>query len=241
MRFLGFVYGVISYLIGFLGLVCIIAALARFLPYGFLHQSDASEAGNIGGALHNLVLVFVWGLIHSGMARPSFKNIVTKILPEPLERPTYVLIAGITSYLLIGYWQNLSGYLWMIESDSISYAIWAVFVLGWLFLFAATFAINHFDLFGLRQVYFYYKKMDRPPLAFVEKAMYRYIRHPIQTGVLIGIWVTPVMSYTQLMLSIGFTAYIFVGLIYEERDLIAEHGDSYREYRDRTGKVFPKF
>jgi protein-S-isoprenylcysteine O-methyltransferase Ste14 len=237
MRIATLLYGTISYLIGFLGLVCIIAALAKLLPFGFLHDSQVSL--NLA-VLYNFVLVIVWGLIHSYLARPSVKEKITKIIPEPIERSTYVLIAGLTSFALIGYWSEVPGILWSI-SGAISYLIWGLFVLGWVFLFAATFAINHFDLFGLRQVYFHFKNMDRPPLAFVEKAMYRYIRHPIQTGVLVGIWATPEMSCTHLILSIGFSVYIFIGLIYEERDLIAEHGDSYRAYRDRTGKILPKF
>jgi len=175
------------------------------------------------------------------MARPNFKALLTKVIPEPAERATYVLVAGLTSVVLTGYWMEVPGQIWQIENTSVAYLLWGIFIFGWVFLLAATFAINHFDLFGLRQVYFHFKNQPRPPLNFVKCAMYRYVRHPIQTGVLIGIWFTPLMSATQLVLSIGFTVYIFVGLWFEERDLIREHGDEYRQYRSETGMVLPSF
>lgn len=231
-------YGVISYFIGVAGLAAIILALAGILDFGFL---KSSAGGGVNPILWNVGLVAVWGIIHTGMARPGFKKSITKIIPEPAERASYVLVAGITSLLLIGLWQIVPGQVWHIEATGIVYALWALFVFGWVFLLAATFAINHFDLFGLRQVFLNFKNQPRPPLTFVKRAMYKYIRHPIQTGVLIGIWATPSMSMTQIVLSVGFTIYIFIGLWYEERDLIAEHGDAYRTYRGETGKVLPKF
>ena len=237
-RLIVFLYGVLSYLFGVLGLLCIIAVLARVMPWGFL--SDVRTENSVAIVL-NVILVLVWGVIHSIMARPSFKAWFTKIVPEAAERSTYVLVAGITSIALTGYWQNIDGYLWQIESGTLSTILWGIFGFGWVFLLASTFAINHFDLFGLRQVFYNLKNQPRPPLNFVKRAMYAYIRHPIQTGVLIGVWVTPIMSMTQVILSIGFTIYIIVGLRYEERDLIAEHGESYIKYKSETGMVLPKF
>ncbi len=237
-RTLILVYGVVSYFIGVAGLACIIAALAGFLPYGFWLQGAESLPGPI---VWNVLLVTIWGIIHSLMARPGFKSGLTKFIPEAAERATYVLVAGITSAALIGFWQNVPGQVWLIESGGLAYAIWAIFALGWVFLLAATFAINHFDLFGLRQVFMNFRQQPRPPLSFVKRAMYKYVRHPIQTGVLIGIWATPSMTITQIVLSIGFTLYIFIGLWFEERDLIAEHGEAYLQYRREAGKLFPKF
>jgi len=237
-RLLVFIYGVVSYFIGVIGLVSIITVLARLMPYGYLSNQPIESLPSVAW---NVLLVAAWGFIHTAMARPSFKTVITKIIPEPAERATYVLVAGITSVILTGYWAEVPGTLWQIENTSIAYLLWGIFIAGWIFLFVATFAINHFDLFGLRQVYFYFKNQPRPPLNFVKNLMYRYVRHPIQTGVLIGIWFTPLMSATQLVLSIGFTVYIFVGLWFEERDLIREHGDEYRQYRSETGMVLPSF
>jgi protein-S-isoprenylcysteine O-methyltransferase Ste14 len=237
MKMLVLLYGVVSYFIGVAGLACIILVLAGFIPYGFLAGEAALPLPPILGYV---ILVALWGVIHTGMARPGFKAKLTKISPEPAERATYVLMAGVTSIVMMGYWQIVPGQIWTIAEGGLAYALWALFWFGWVFLLASTFAINHFDLFGLRQVFMNFKNQPRPPLDFVQRAMYKYVRHPIQTGVLIGIWATPSMSMTQLMLSVGFTVYIIVGLWFEERDLVREHGDDYIAYRKQTGSVFPK-
>jgi protein-S-isoprenylcysteine O-methyltransferase Ste14 len=232
-------YGVVSYFIGVVGLVAIIAVLAGLMPWGFLLQENFESSMN--PIIWNVLLVGAWGVIHTITARENFKSILTKVIPEPAERPTYVLIAGLSSVALVGFWHSVPGQLWLVEAPIGVYLLWAVFVFGWIFLLASTFAINHFDLFGLRQVYLHYKALPRPPLAFVKRAMYQYIRHPIQTGVLIGVWATPSMTMTQVILSLGFTAYIFVGLWFEERDLIKAHGDDYLNYCNEAGKLLPKF
>jgi protein-S-isoprenylcysteine O-methyltransferase Ste14 len=236
-RLLVLLYGVVSYLIGVLGLAAIIAVLAGFIPWGFLHQGFYGASQPI---IWNCFLVLIWGVVHSVMARPSFKAVITKLIPAAAERPSYVLFAGITSVALVGFWALVPGQVWLVEAGWAVTLLWGLFWFGWVFLLASTFAINHFDLFGLRQVYLHYKKMPEAPLQFVKRAMYQYVRHPIQTGVLIGVWATPTMTMTQLVLSIGFTVYIVVGLWFEERDLIAEHGDEYLKYRDQVGKLFPK-
>ena len=237
-RTLILLYGVASYFLGVIGLTCIILSIAGLVPYGFIL---AEQNSRLSPVIWNSILVFIWGAIHTGMARPKFKRGLTKIIPEAAERSTYILVAGLTSIALVGLWQHIPGQVWHIESTSIAYLLWAIFIFGWVFLLGATFAINHFDLFGLRQVFLNFKNTERPPLEFTKRAMYKYIRHPIQTGVLIGVWATPTMANTQIVLSIGFTIYIFIGLWFEERDLIAEHGEDYLQYRRETGKVLPKF
>lgn len=236
-RLLVLVYGIVSYFIGVLGLLSIILVLAKLLPWGFLWRDSPVSFNPI---IWNIFLVALWGFIHSAMARPGFKARLTKIIPEPAERATYILVSGITSILLTGYWMTVPGTVWQINSSAGIYILWGLFAFGWVFLLAATFAINHFDLFGLRQVYLNFKNQPRAKLNFVKRAMYKYIRHPIQTGILIGIWATPLMTKTQIILSFGFTAYIFIGLWFEERDLVREHGESYEAYRKEAGKVLPK-
>ncbi len=231
-------YGIVCYFIGVIGLVSIIAVLAQIVPFGYLWGEGGPSVQPIAW---NVLLVAVWGLIHSGMARPGFKAVITKMIPTAAERATYVLVSGVTSIALTGYWMEVPGQVWLVEQPTLVYLLWALFAFGWAFLLASTFAINHFDLFGLRQVYLNFRNQPNPPLSFVKRFMYSYIRHPIQTGVLIGVWATPSMTMTQIVLSLGFTAYIFIGLYFEERDLIAEHGDSYRAYRKEAGKILPKF
>lgn len=229
-------YGIISYFIGVAGLACIILALAKLIPFGFLTAAQSSVP-----IISNVVLVALWGVIHTVMARDSFKAVLTKIIPHAAERPTYVLVAGITSFLLVGLWQTVGGVIWSVTNPSAAIAIWLVFGFGWVYLLASTFAINHFDLFGLRQVYLNYVNREPAPIAFTKRAMYRFTRHPIQTGVLIGIWAIPEMTVTHAILSIGFTVYIFVGLWFEEKDLVKDIGAPYEQYRQETGKLFPKF
>lgn len=236
-RLIVLLYGLISYLLGVVGLVAIIAVLAGFMPWGFLLKG---QEWPVSPVLVNLGLVSMWGFIHTVMARQSFKDLVTKLIPVAAERPTYVLIAGITSIALVGYWHQVPGQLWHLEAGLLASVILCVFWFGWVFLLASTFAINHFDLFGLRQVYLHYRELPQAPIAFVKRAMYQYIRHPIQTGVIIGVWATPSMSMTHALLSVGFTAYIFIGLWYEERDLIKAHGQDYTDYKKEAGKLFPR-
>ena len=236
-RLIVLLYGVVSYFIGVLGLAAIIVVLAGFMPWGFLHEGDYGASQPI---LWNLFLILIWSVIHTGMARPSFKAIITKIIPNAAERPTYVLLAGLTSIALVGYWAIVPGYIWQVQAALAVGLLWGLFWFGWVFLLASSFAINHFDLFGLRQVYLNFKEMPAAPVEFVQRAMYQYVRHPIQTGVVIGVWATPMMSVNQLILSIGFSVYIVIGLWFEERDLIAEHGEEYLKYRDQVGKLFPK-
>jgi len=238
-RSLVLLYGVVAYLIGVSGLLAIIAVLAGLMPWGFLLKSPVQSTLN--PIVWNFLLVALWGFIHTITARASFKSVLIKLIPEPAERPTYTLIAGVTSIALVGLWRSLPGQVWSVELVWLTYLLWTLFIFGWSFLLAATFAINHFDLFGLRQVFMHYKQMPRSPLPFVKRAMYQYVRHPIQTGVLIGVWATPSMTVTQVILSIGFTIYIFIGLWFEERDLIKNHGDDYLQYCKETGKLFPRF
>jgi len=235
-RTLVLIYGVVSYFIGVAGLAFIILALAQLIPFGFM---TANDLGN--PLVTNLLLVVAWGAIHSILARSSFKRVLTRFIPEPAERPTYVLVAGITSILLIGLWQAVPGVIWSVSNPTAAIALWTLFAFSWVYLLTATFAINHFDLFGLRQVYLNFRNLPRPPLQFVKRAMYSFSRHPIQTGVLIGVWVTPLMSATQFVLTIGFTTYIFVGLWFEEKDLVKQIGDRYIAYRKEAGMFLPKF
>jgi protein-S-isoprenylcysteine O-methyltransferase Ste14 len=233
-RTLVLIYGVISYFVGVVGLLAIVALAADLVPAHLQSETAMPVLWNIG-------LVAAWGVIHSYMARRSFKSMLTRLIPEPAERPTYVLVAGISSLLMVGLWQEMSAVIWSVESPALVTALWVMFGFGWVYTLAATFAINHFDLFGLRQVYLHFRNLPRDPLNFVKRAMYRFSRHPIQTGVLIGIWFTPLMTASHLILSIGFTIYIFIGLWFEEKDLIRDIGEPYEQYRREAGMFLPKF
>jgi len=235
-RFIVLIYGVISYFLGVVGLVAIVALASGLLPIGYLAIPSLGSP-----ILSNVVLAALWGLVHSVMARDSFKSVLTRFIPEPAERPTYVLIAGVTSLLMVGLWQEVPGIIWSAQAPGLVTFLWIMFGFGWLYTLASTFAINHFDLFGLRQVYLHFQRQPRAPLNFVKRGMYKFSRHPIQTGVLIGVWFIPTMTATHLILSIGFTVYIFIGLWFEEKDLVKDIGEPYEQYRREAGMFLPKF
>jgi len=190
--------------------------------------------------LTNIVLIIIFASQHSIMARTWFKIVINKFINPTAERSTYALMSGLSLWLIVYFWQPIDGVLWSIESSFISSIIIILFCFGWLFSTLATFIINHFELFGLQQVYLNLMNKPSPQINFSEKLLYRFIRHPIQLGILIGIWATPIMTYGHLTLSTLFTAYIFIGLYLEEKDLVSALGDVYIDYKKRVGMIFPK-
>lgn len=231
-------YGVVAYLIGLSGLLYFLLYVGgwEFLP---LHI-DSRQPGPLPRAIAiNLGLILLFGIQHSVMARIRFKHRMTKLLPHAIERSTYVLLSGLLMYLICGLWQPIAGTLWSIENEYLATLLIAVQISGWLILVGATFEIDHFELMGLRQVWQHARSQEfqRPP--FKEKYLYRIVRHPIQLGILIGMWVTPVMTITHLMMAITMTVYIFIGLYFEEQTLIAMIGQRYEEYRKRVPKLIP--
>lgn len=227
-------YGAMSYLIGVTGLGALILGMAGLIPMG---QIIPLTNNSLVAFLSNAVLTTLFGLQHSVMARPIFKSMMRRMMPEATERSTYVLASGLVTLLVVTLWQPLQGSLWQTNGVT-SIILWAGFIFGWAYLFAATFCINHWDLFGLRQVWFaaHARKYQAP--AFVEHWMYRYSRHPIMLGALIGIWCLPQMSMTTFSMTLLLTFYTFIGIGFEERDLLKQLGQRYAEYRNRVGMFF---
>lgn len=223
-------YGISSYLVGVVGLLVLISALAGIIPLG---KFASLKLGILGSMIVNIGLCLLFGLQHSIMARPSFKRLFADWLPIALERSTFVLASGLVLTLTVLFWQPLPGVLYQ-STGNMKLVLWLGFAFGWLYLLAATFAINHFDLFGLRQVWFEAKSEEYIQVPFKENWMYRYSRHPIMLGALIGLWCTPTMTYSSLSLSLGMSIYIAVGLWFEERDLIRQWGQAYLDYKKRV-------
>ena len=173
------------------------------------------------------------------MARPAFKEKWTRVIPKAAERSTCVLATGAAWALIIWLWQPLPAVVWSVETPVLQYMLWALFAFGWAFLVVSSFAIIHFDLFGLRQVYFYLRNRPYTHVPYVRKWIYCFVRHPLMTGVLIGIWATPHMSRGHLLMAIALTVYIVIGVKYEERDLIRTFGEDYLKYRAEVGAFFP--
>jgi protein-S-isoprenylcysteine O-methyltransferase Ste14 len=229
------------------GLFCYAVFLATFLyAIGFVGDLvvpktiDSGPGSALPEALAvDLLLLGLFAVQHSVMARPRFKAVWTRIIAPPVERSTYVLISSLLLALTCWKWQPMTRVVWDVSSPGLKTLLLALYALGWLILLFSTFVINHFDLFGLRQVYLRMRGVDYTPVNFSERALYRFVRHPIMLGFVIAFWAAPHMSLGHLVFSLATTAYILVGIFFEERDLITHHGAEYWAYRARVPMLFP--
>jgi len=188
----------------------------------------------------DLLLLSLFAIQHSVMERPAFKRWWTRVVPPAVERSTYVLAASLALALLCWQWRPIGEpVIWRVESTAGVQLLWAVFWLGWAMLLMSTFLINHFELFGLRQVFARMAGRLLPEPEFRTPLFYRYVRHPIYLGFLLGFWAASVMTAGHLLFSIVTTAYILVGIWFKERDLVAQFGDRYRRYREQVGMLLP--
>lgn len=187
----------------------------------------------------NLVLLTLFAVQHSVMARPAFKRWWTRFVPKPIERSTYVLFASSVLLLLFWQWRPMPGVVWDTRGTFLGTLLLGGFGVGWLIVLFSTFMINHFDLFGLRQVALYFQRRPYTPVSFVTRGLYKFIRHPIMLGFLIAFWAAPVMTMGHLLFAAVTTAYILVALQFEERDLLEADRVTYSRYRDRTSMLIP--
>jgi protein-S-isoprenylcysteine O-methyltransferase Ste14 len=232
-----FVYGVVSYAIFFATFLYLAGFLGNFVVP---KSVDSGIVGPIGAAiLVNTLLVLVFGIQHTVMARPTFKKWLDKFVSKPAERSTYVMATNIALIALFWLWQPMTGTIWDVQNTIGQAVLWALFGLGWLIVLVTTFLINHFDLFGLRQVWLYFRGVEYTAVSFRNPGPYSYVRHPLYVGWLIAMWATPSMSTGHLLFAVTNTIYILVAIYFEERNLIEFHPE-YAEYRKNVPMLIPR-
>ena len=236
-RLLIFGYGVVCYVVFFATFLYAIGFIGGFLVPSSL---DSPASGPLGQRLAiNVALLGLFALQHSGMARPAFKRWLTRFLSPAIERSTYVLLSSVALIVLFAFWQPLGGVVWNVADPFGRAVLYALFAFGWLLVLVATFLINHFDLFGLRQVWLALVGKPYTELTFRTPGPYRLVRHPLYVGWFFAIWSTPHMTVAHLLFAVVTGVYILVAIRWEERDLVDSLGDDYRRYQQRVPMIIP--
>lgn len=236
-RILAFVYGVVCYLVFFGTFLYAIGFVGGLVVPKSI---NTGELAAFSTALWiNALLLGLFAIQHSVMARPGFKKWWTKLIPQPVERSTYVLLASLALILLFWQWRPMVDVVWNVENTVGRYALWTLFWIGWATVLTGTFLINHFDLFGLRQVYLYQKRKDYTEVGFNTPFLYKIVRHPIMLGFIIAFWATPRMTVGHLVFALATTAYILIAIQLEERDIVGAHGTAYEDYRKKVSMILP--
>jgi methanethiol S-methyltransferase len=232
-----FLYGVVSYAVFFATFLYALGFVGNFAVPVTLDGTPVSSTGR--GLLVDMLLLGIFALQHSIMARPFFKRWLTRFIPESAERSTYVLLSSVALIALFIFWQPLGGDVWTVADPVWCGVLWGLFAFGWLLVLLSTFLINHFDLFGLRQVWLQLVGRPYTQLRFGTPGPYKLVRHPLYLGWLFAFWATPTMTGTHLMFAFVTTAYILVAIQLEERDLVDSLGEDYTKYRERVPMIIP--
>lgn len=232
-----FIYGMLCYAIFFATFLYAIGFIGGF---GVPVTIDSGPTLPLGRALLiDVLLLGLFAVQHSVMARPAFKRWWTRYVPKPAERSTYVLFSSLLLIALFAYWQPIGGVVWSVQDPLMRGLLYGIFALGWLTVLVATFLINHFDLFGLRQVWLYLTGRPYTQLRFGTPWLYRHVRHPLYVGWLMAFWATPHMTTAHLLFAVATTAYILIAIRFEEHDLQAVHPE-YADYRRRVPMLIPR-
>jgi protein-S-isoprenylcysteine O-methyltransferase Ste14 len=238
-RWLFFAYGLVCYALFF----ATYAYMAAFVGgFGVPKTIDSPVSGTIVAALAvNFGLLALFGVQHSVMARPGFKRVWTRFVPQSIERSTYVLASCVALAVVMWAWRPIDVAVWNIEQTTLRTIAWSLFAAGWLAVPAISYLINHFDLFGMRQVWLQLVNREYTSLPFRTPLAYKYVRHPLYLGWTLAFWATPTMTVGHLLLAVVWTVYMGLAAIFEERDLVDHFGDHYAEYRRRVPMFVPRF
>lgn len=236
-RYLTVGYGAAAYLLFLAVFLYLVAFLGNFWVPRTVDHGLSAPVGQ--AVVVNMILLGVFGLQHSVMARPGFKTRWTRLVPPSIERSTYVMLSNVVLVLLYWQWRTMPAVIWKVELPAGRLALWVLFWLGWAIALASTFMINHFDLFGLRQVYLAWRARPYTNLDFRVRFFYRLVRHPLMLGFVIAFWAVPTMTAGHLLFSMAMTGYILIATQFEEHDLVAALGDDYRDYRRQVPMLLP--
>ena len=233
-------YAVVSYVLFLSVFLLLVAFLANVASPWTVDRATTQPWPS--AVMTDLALVALFGVQHSVMARPAFKSWLTRIVPAPIERSTFVLAATAVLALILWQWQPITTpVVWDVTQPVAAMALNVLFWFGWGVLLLSTFLINHFELFGLRQIYAHLVDLPAAAQTFRTPLLYRHVRHPIYLGFLIAFWSAPRMTFGHALFAAAFTAYVLIGIWFEERDLLRHFGDRYRRYRKEVGMLFPSF
>lgn len=237
-RWLFFLYGVSCHLL-FLGTF---AYMAGFVGDLWVPKTidTPTETPLAAAVVIDLLLISLFGVQHSVMARPGFKRVWTRIVPKPIERSTYVLLSCVVTIVLMWQWRSIDMMVWNVETPLLRATMWGLFAVGWLMVPAVSLLIDHFDLFGTRQVWLYLRGREYSSLPFRVPGMYKHVRHPLYIGWAIAFWATPTMTVGHLLFALTLTGYMGVATLFEERDLVAHFGHLYEDYRRRVPRFIPR-
>jgi methanethiol S-methyltransferase len=237
LKFIAFLYGLVAYLVFFATILYAIGFVSGLVVPKTIDTGPGQSAAE--AIVVNLLLMSLFAVQHSLMARKQFKQWWTQYVPKSVERSTYVLFASMVLDLLFWQWRPMPAIVWQIDNPDIAVTIATVSLFGWVIVFTSTFLINHFELFGLHQVASYLAGRDVPAPRFRTPLYYKFVRHPIYLGFIIAFWAAPTMSVGHLLFAAVTTVYIFIGIWLEERDLVDLFGDEYRHYRQRVSMLLP--
>lgn len=236
-RILTFTYGLLAYLAFFVTILWAIFFVGDILVPKTINSGTPGPVTT--AVIVNCFFLALFAIQHTIMARQGFKRWVTRYIPHTVERSTYVMVASAILLMMFYQWRPITTIVWDVENPAGRVMLNAMFWAGWAMVFLATFLINHFDLFGLRQVYFALRQRAYESLPFRTTALYKFVRHPLLLGFLIAFWATPTMTMGHLLFAVMTTGYILAGIQFEERDLEKNHGEVYRQYKDRVPMLIP--
>ncbi|WGR71019.1 MULTISPECIES: methanethiol S-methyltransferase [unclassified Bradyrhizobium] len=236
-KFIAFLYGIAAYLVFFVTVLYAIGFVMGLVVPKSIDTGTDTPA--VEAVIINLLLMALFAIQHSVMARQRFKAWWTQVIPKPVERSTYVLAASLSLLLLFWQWRPLPAIVWDVENPDLAVTLVTLALAGWVLVFTSTFVINHFELFGLHQVTNHLLDKEAPPPRFKTPLFYKIVRHPLYLGFIIAFWAAPTMTVGHLLFAAVTTLYIFVGIALEERDLVDLFGDEYREYKQRVSMLIP--